>query len=85
MRLTNFDDPFRSAMNYIQTSKHSMPINKADPLLITNGADEAMPYMVSDTYCFRAKQDGSVKEVTKDYMIVEYKDGTGDYISLKKM
>ena len=78
------DDPFRSAMNYIQTSKHSMPINKADPLLITNGADEAMPYMVSDTYCFRAKQDGSVKEVTKDYMIVEYKDGTGDYISLKE-
>lgn len=84
MRLTKFDDPFRSAMNYIQTSKHSMPINKADPLLITNGADEAMPYMVSDTYCFRAKQDGSVKEVTKDYMIVEYKDGTGDYISLKE-
>lgn len=78
------DDPFRVAMNYIQTSKHSMPINKADPLLITNGADEAMPYMVSDTYCFRAKNDGVVKELTSDYMVVSYKDGKGDYISLKE-
>lgn len=78
------DDPFRSAMNYIQTSKHSMPINKADPLLITNGADEAMPYMVSDTYCFRAKDDGKIEEVTPEYMIVSYKNGKGDYISLKE-
>src|SRR5699024_2579878 len=32
------DDPFRTAMTYIQTSKHSMPTNKSMPLLVTNGA-----------------------------------------------
>ena len=80
---TTSDDPFRTAMNYIQTSKHSMPINNAAPLLITNGTDEALPYMVSDTYVFRAKADGTVKEITDTYMIVEYKNGKGDYISLK--
>lgn len=78
------DDPFRSAMNFIQTSKHSMPINKSAPLLITNGADEAIPYMVSDTYVFKAKEDGTVTEVTDDHMIVSYKSGKNDYIDLKE-
>ena len=44
------DDPFRSAMTFIQTSKHSMRTTKSMPLLVTNGADQAMPYMASDTF-----------------------------------
>lgn len=79
------DDPFRTAMTFIQTAKHSMPINQSAPLLVTNGTDEAMPYMVSDTFAFKAKDDGEIKElVPEQYMIVSYKDGTGEYISLKE-
>lgn len=85
------DDPFRSAMTFIQTSKHSMRTNKSMPLLITNGADEAMPYMASDTFAFKAKENGVVVEKTEEYMIIEYKtpienaDGssfTREYIDL---
>lgn len=70
---TTRDDPFRSAMTFIQTSKHSMRTNKSMPLLITNGADEAMPYMSSDMFAFKAKEDGVViKLVNDEYMIVKY-------------
>lgn len=88
---TTRDDPFRSAMTFIQTAKHSMPTKKSMPLLVTNGADEAMPYISSDTFAFKAKRDGKVTEITEDYMIVTYNnpvmnpDGNyySEYISLK--
>lgn len=70
-------------MTYVQTAKHSMPTNKSAPLLITNGADEAMAYMVSDTYVVRADRAGQIKEITDDYMVITYKDGESKYISLK--
>lgn len=70
----HLDDPFRSAMTFIQTSKHSMRTAKSMPLLITNGADEAMPYICSDTFAYKAKKDGEVIEVTDEYMIVKYNE-----------
>lgn len=69
---TTHDDPFRSAMTFIQTSKHSMRTKKSMPLLITNGADEAMPYISSDTFAYKAKENGVVTDVTNDSMIVTY-------------
>lgn len=60
-------------MTFIQTSKHSMRTNKSMPLLITNGADEAMPYIASDMFAFKAKENGKVVEIIDDdYMVVEY-------------
>lgn len=71
-------------MTYIQTSKHSMPTNKSMPLLITNGADEAMTYMSSENYIIRAESAGKVEEIVpNDHMIVKYDTGEGKYISLK--
>lgn len=75
---TSRDDPFRSAMTYIQTSKHSMRTKKSSPLLITNGADEAMPYLNSGTYAVKAQEDGVVDEITDDYMIIKYKTKVAD-------
>lgn len=69
---TSRDDPFRSAMTFIQTSKHSMRTKKSMPLLVTNGADEAMPYISSDTFAYKAKENGVVTEVTDEYMVVTY-------------
>ena len=78
----NHDDPFRMAMGFIQTSKHLVRTEKADPLLVTSGADEAMTYLSSDNFAFKAKKKGEVKELTDEYMIVTYDDGTSDYINL---
>lgn len=66
------DDPFRTAMTFIQTNKHGMRTNVGDPLLVTTGADEALVYLTSDTFSHKAKDKGKVKEVTKDYMVIEY-------------
>ena len=79
---TTRDDPMRTAMNFIQTSKHNMRTEKQGPLLITNGADEALPYMISDTFAFKAKENGKVIEITDEFMVVEYKDGTKDFVNL---
>lgn len=89
---TTSDDSMRVAMTFIQTSKHSMRVNKGRPLLITNGADEALPYLTSNTFSFKASFDGIVKEVTDDYIIIEYKSKSGavpaekpyDFIDLRE-
>lgn len=70
---TTHDDPFRTAMTFVQTSKHSMRTKKASPLLITNGADEAMAHIASDTFAYKAKADGEVTELNEEAMLVTYK------------
>ena len=69
---TTHDDPMRIAMNFIQTAKHGMRTKEGDPLLVSNGADMALPYLTSDEFAFKAKMNGAVKELTNDYMIIEY-------------
>lgn len=81
---TTHDDPFRTAMGFIQTSKHMVRTKDADPLLVTSGMDEAMPYLSSDQFAFKAKKDGVIQEVTDEYAIVKYNDNTYDYIKLKE-
>lgn len=77
------DDPMRSAMNFIQTADHQMRTTISSPMLISNGADEALPYLVGDTYSFRAKKDGKIIEKTDEYMIVQYDDSSADFIDLR--
>ena len=89
---TTSDDSMHVAMTFIQTSKHSMRVNNGRPLLITNGADEALPYLSSNTFSFKAAFDGVVKEATDDYIIIEYKSKSGavpaekpyDFIDLRE-
>jgi hypothetical protein len=79
------DDPIRSAMTFIQTSKHMVRTEESDPLLVTTGADEAVPFITSDRFAFKAKKDGKVLEmVDGEYIILEYEDGSHDYINLKE-
>lgn len=77
------NDPMRSAMNFIQTSSHGMRVEKGSPSLVTTGADQALPYLSDDTFSFKSKNSGKVKELTDDYMILEYKDKTTDLIDLR--
>lgn len=78
------DDPFRTAMTFIQTSKHMVVTKESDPLLVTTGADEAMPYLTSNQFAFKAKMKGIIEEVNKDYIIIKYEDGTYDYVNLEE-
>jgi hypothetical protein len=73
------DDPIRTAMGFIQTSKHQMRVKKSSPNLVTMGMDEALPYMTSNTFSHKFKgQKGKVVEVTDEYIIYET---TGNTIS----
>jgi hypothetical protein len=76
------DDPFRNDMTFVQTSKHTTPIEYATPLLVTTGADAAMPYLTSDMFAHKAKKKGKVAEITDKYMVVEYHDGTTEFVNL---
>ena len=80
--MTTSDDPFRNNMGFTQTAKHGTPIENGMPLLVTTGADQAMPYLCSDMFAFKAKKSGVVKDITNDYMIIEYSDKTIDYVNL---
>lgn len=83
---TTHDDPFRSAMTFIQTSKHEMAVAKPMPSLITNGADEAVPYLAPSIFAVKAKKKGKVIELKSDigqeYMIIEYSDGEKEFVDL---
>ena len=82
------DDPPRTLMTYVQTSKHTVRCDNNDPMLVTTGADEALPYMTSDIFAYKAKQDGTIVEMVqegfgkKNYMIIEYKDGSHEFVDL---
>lgn len=78
------DDPMRTAMTFIQTSKHLVKTEDSDPLLVTNGSDEAIPYLTSNRFAYKAKNNGKVIEVTDDYIMLEYDDGSKDFINLKE-
>lgn len=81
---TTRDDPFRTAMTYVQTSKHYMRCRRSNPSLITTGADEALPYLISNIFAHKASQDGEVVSINEDRMVVKYKDGTHEYINLRE-
>lgn len=76
------DDSFRNQMTFVQTSKHTTPIENASPLLVTTGADAAMPYLTSDMFCHKSKRKGTVKEINDKYLLVEYDDESTEYVSL---
>ena len=71
-------------MTYLQTAKHAVRTKKSDPLLVTSGSDQALPYLTTDKFAFKAKQDGKVVEVNDNFVILEYKDGSKDYINLQE-
>ena len=76
------DDPFRNDMTFVQTSKHSTPIEYGTPLLVTTGADAAMPYLTSNMFAHKAKKKGKIEVITDEYMMVKYDDGTKEFVNL---
>ena len=44
-------------------SKHIIPVDKTDKLLIGNGAQRALPHLIGKDFINIAKQDGKVLEI----------------------
>ena len=79
------DDPMRTAMSFIQTSKHMVRTEDSDPLLVTNGSDEVMPYLTTDKFAYKAKNDGKIIGFNEQtHILIEYVDGKKDYINLEE-
>lgn len=76
------DDSQRVYMTFAQTAQHMVRTEYSDPLLVTNGSDEALPYMTTDKFAFKAKEDGTIISVDQDKAIIEYKSGKYDYVNL---
>lgn len=81
---TTRDDPFRTAMTYIQTAKHNMRVDHGFPLLVSNGSDQAIAYLTGDTFAFKAKDSGKVIKKTDDIMLVQYDNGKKEIIDLRE-
>lgn len=79
---TTHDDPFRLAMSYVQRTKHDMRVDGGDPLLITNGMDDALSVFTPDVFTFNAKNDGRVIEKDDEHIVVQYDDGSIDFVDL---
>jgi hypothetical protein len=83
---TTGDDSPRTTMTTAQ-SGHCIPVSKADPVLVSNGAERVLPYHVSKDWVFVAKEDGVVKEYNTELglLIVQYKSGECEAINLKRI
>ena len=79
---THADAP-RISMQSVQ-QKHIISIKDSDPLLIGSGIEKTVPYMISDEFAFKAKEDGIVENIdTKNQvMIIRYKSGKKDLVDL---
>lgn len=77
------DDTIRSAMAHKQ-SKHVIPVQKSSPVLISNGAEQAIQYHLSNDFIVRAKEDGKVIQVDEEtgLIIIEYKSGAKQAIDV---
>ena len=78
------DDPKRLGF-VTKESKHLMPAKHTDPLLIGNGVEKELPFMISDDFVTTAKDDGVVEFVDKELgiAIVKYKSGEKETIDIK--
>ena len=58
-------------------SKHIIPVEKASPVLISNGAEQVIHYHLGDDFSVVAEDDGEVVEVDEknQLIIVKYKNG----------
>ena len=79
---TTHDDPFREAMSFTQRTKHDMRVSGGDPLLITNGMDDALSNFTPDVFSINAKEDGKIVEKTAEHIVIKYKSGNVQYIDL---
>ena len=58
------------------------PIFANEPPAIQTGYEGILPNLLSSLFVIKAKKDGKVLEVTDSYILVEYTDGTKEFIDI---
>jgi hypothetical protein len=76
-----FDDTTRRIMGNQQFAQFAQ-IDRPDEPLIQTGFEGVVPYLVSDRFAIKAKDDGKIDSVG-DELKMTYKDGTKDQYSVK--
>lgn len=64
--------------------RHILEVDDSDKPLFGSGVEKTIPYLLSDTYTFKAKKNGKVTKIdtTNNVALLEYEDGTKDIINL---
>ena len=78
------DDPTRTGHG-VKQSKHVIPVKHSSPVLISNGAEEAIRFSLSTDFVINAKEDGEVIEINEELglIICKYKNGKHQAINIK--
>lgn len=75
------DDGQRTAMAYKQ-SKYMVMTDDAQPVLVGNKVEAAIPYYMSREFVVTAQDSGEVIALENNIMVVQYKNGKRDSFSL---
>ena len=79
-------DAPRQAMQVSQT-KHTMPVESSSKQLLGSGLNKTLAFMISDDFCFKAKNNGIIKSIDDEnkLALLSYDDGTNDAIDLNEI
>ena len=75
------DDPTRLG-HALKQSKHTIPVKKSSPVLISNGMEEVCRFQLSSDFVVNAAEDGIVVDYNDDIMIVKYNSGKCQAVNL---
>ena len=77
------DDSIRTSMA-VKQSGHLLPVKDMSPVLVSNGLEKRLPYVISKDYAIRAKEDGIIDKIDEkaNLAIVKYKSGECEAINL---
>ena len=77
------DDSIRTSMS-VKQSSHLIPVTNMSPVLVSNGIEKRLPYVVSKDYVIKAKEDGVLEKIDEkaNLAIVKYKSGECEAINL---
>lgn len=66
--------------------KHCIPTTKQTKPLFGSGVEKTLPYILSDTFVFKAKKNGYIESIDEknEIAILRYNDGTSDIIDLSE-
>lgn len=75
------NDSARVGMSQKQ-AKVMMLLENSSPVIIGNKVESILSHHIDNSLAFNAKKNGFVKEITEDWIILEYEDGTHDAIDI---
>jgi hypothetical protein len=75
------DDPTRLG-HALKQSKHTIPVKKSSPVLISNGMEEVCRFQLSSDFAVNAAEDGIVVDYKDDIMVVKYNSGKCQAVNL---